>query len=451
MRFPKIFLGFGLMISVIATPLMAQTLLRGPGSAALDPMFQKVLQAPNDIELNLAFARKAIELEDFEAGVATLERLLIGRTDLPLIRLELGMLYLRLDAPRLAEAYFLQVLEDKAVDQEARSRTEILLASARSASNRNSFGMNVSLGLKHQSNAVARPVKEDLIEDREEQQLSALPESAYDGLLPNSDTSTNGSLTVFFGRELDGLTDRRFDASLTHYASMQNDSENLKSLDISMTSARFGLTLPVERAGRMPVTYAPYISANMLNTDTIDGFSTTGAIGLRVSGYLSQRTPTSYNFELADKVHAEEDNDGAFTEAEGKDGARYKLGMSIGRIHQNGGYTSLGLNFNRADTDDEKDRTTGGTLSLSYARSLLNTRFSAGLGWSETIYDAVNPDFLFEEERHDKDLSVNLGASWSLFGVNIALGGTYIDRDSNFPGKKYNDFAGTLTFSRSFQ
>lgn len=90
---------FSLSLAV-SQPLGAQTLLCGPAATALDPMFHDVLQAPNDIELNLGFARKAIELEDFEAAVATMERLLMGRIDLPLIRLELGMLYLRLEAPR---------------------------------------------------------------------------------------------------------------------------------------------------------------------------------------------------------------------------------------------------------------------------------------------------------------------------------------------------------------
>ena len=116
-------------------------------------MFREVLAAPNDIELNLAFARKAIELEDFEAAVATLERLLIGRADLPLIRLELGMLYLRLEAPELAEAYFLQVLETPGLAAEPRNRAEILLAETRKANAKGSFGASVSLGLKHSSNA----------------------------------------------------------------------------------------------------------------------------------------------------------------------------------------------------------------------------------------------------------------------------------------------------------
>ena len=70
----------------------------------------------------MAFARRAIELEDFEAAVSAMERMLIGRAGLPLIRLELGMLYLRLEAPELAEAYFLQVLESNEIDDDARQR-----------------------------------------------------------------------------------------------------------------------------------------------------------------------------------------------------------------------------------------------------------------------------------------------------------------------------------------
>jgi tetratricopeptide (TPR) repeat protein len=242
-------------------PANAQTLLRGPGAAALDPLFRQVLQKPNEVELNLAFARRAIELEDFEAAVATLERLLIGRSGLPLLRLELGMLYLRLEAPELAEAYLLQVLEAKDIDATARQRAEILLSETRKANAKGSFAMSVSLGTKHASNAVARPRLSNLIAYNDLQQeadptIADLELDSAQTDKPDSDTASTGSISVSYSRELDGLTERRFNASLNQYSSRQNDSD-LSTLDIDVTSLRMGLTLPLARSGKSPLTLSP--------------------------------------------------------------------------------------------------------------------------------------------------------------------------------------------------
>ena len=241
-------LGFGIL------PASAQTLLRGPGAAALDPMFREVLKQPNEVELNLAFARRAIELEDFEAAVATLERLLIGRSGLPLLRLELGMLYLRLEAPELAEAYLLQVLEATDIDATARERAEILLAQTRKANAKGSFAMSVSLGTKHASNAVTRPTLANVIayNDLKEQvspSLEGLEDVTVEADGPDSDTASSASLSASYSRELDGLNERRFNASVNQYTSQQNGSE-LDTLDISVTSLRMGLTLPLVRGAK---------------------------------------------------------------------------------------------------------------------------------------------------------------------------------------------------------
>ena len=104
---------------------------------------RKVLEQPNNVEVNLAFARRAIELEDFEAAVSAMERTLIGRAGLPLIRLELGM-YLRLEAPELAEAYFSRFLKAMKSTM-TRANAPVLLAETRDANARGSFAFTVSL------------------------------------------------------------------------------------------------------------------------------------------------------------------------------------------------------------------------------------------------------------------------------------------------------------------
>lgn len=447
------FIGCLLAVSVIlSSAAQAQTLLRGPGAAALDPMFRDVLQKPGEVDLNLAFARRAIELEDFEAAVATLERLLIGRSGLPLIRLELGMLYLRLEAPELAEAYFLQVLDDKTIAADVRARAEILLVSTREANARGSFAMSLSLGMKHQSNAVTKPELDDVIAQntlRREIRPSwpNLSELDYPGLTPDSDVSQNGSLSISYSRELDGLTDRRFNASLNHYGSLQG-SEGLKALDISVTSLRLGFDLPLSRGGRTPLSLNPYFSASVLNTDAVDNYAVTMAGGMSVNGYLGQRNPLALAFEYGEKTHEEaRDAD--------KDGARYNVSLSLGHIHSSGGYSSVSLKLDRAEADNDYEAATGGALNLSHSTSLWGFRLGGSLGYRENERDGVQsggfapiPQDII---RHDKDATAGLSLGRSIFGVGIDLSLNYTHRESNFPEAQYEDLTGSLNFSRSFQ
>ena len=459
MRLFKFIFAFLVIASASVTVNHAQTLVRGPGSAALDPMFREVLAVPNDIELNLAFARKAIELEDFEAAVATLERLLIGRADLPLIRLELGMLYLRLEAPELAEAYFLQVLETPGLAAEPRNRAEILLAETRKANAKGSFGASVSLGLKHSSNAVTKPHREDLVAENDLREqysadwalrnlvLEGLVQDYYDNNLPNSDAAATSSLAFSYSRELDGLTERRFNASISHYTSHQG-GEDLENLDIGVTSMRLGLVLPIQRRAKQPLSIDPYFSASVLDTADEDGFSTSAAFGLVLNGYLSPRRPVALSFEVGAKEHK-------LARDELKNGGRYNIGLTLGHIHSGGGYSSLGLRFDQTDSDDDFENLVGGNFSLSHSRPLGAYSLGANLGWRESRRDGFQtppPGFpIIELRRHDKDLNLGLSLSRVFFNVAVNLGISYIERDSNMPGSNYDDITGTLTFSRSFQ
>ncbi|MGC6535535.1 MAG: tetratricopeptide repeat protein [Parvibaculales bacterium] len=449
----------------LTQPVHAQTLLRGPGAAALDPMFQDVLKKPNNVELNLAFARRAIELEDFEAAVATLERLLIGRSGLPLIRLELGMLYLRLEAPELAEAYFLQVLEVPNLEAEPRQRAEILLAETRRASRKGSFALSSSFGIKHSTNASTQATADDFERQNSENSsinplLNANQSSDID-----SDASTSVSLGISYSRELQGLTERRFSMSLNRFASFQQDDNpdleaNLDKLDVGVTSFRAGLVMPLVRAqGRLPLSIDPYLAVSNVDTDSERNYSLTGSVGVVINGFASSRTPLSLSLEVGNKSHNDDAN-------EAQDSDIYSLGVTMGRNHTYGGYSSFGLKFDRTEAQGNptiaaevasggsNESLTGGTFSFSHNYQLRGWRLGAGLSWRESRRDGYYPLPLNEyvaRNRYDKDGSANLSLGTTLFGFSVDLSASYFKRDSNIAGVNYDDTTGSLTFSRSFQ
>ena len=447
--FLSIFLG----TTAVIPSASAQTLLRGPGAAALDPQFRAVLEQPSNVEVNLAFARRAIELEDFEAAVATLERLLIGREGLPLIRLELGMLYLRLQAPELAEAYFLQVLDDQTIGRTVRERATVLLESTRKANSRNSFAAFVNIGVKHQSNAVTKPEIEDVIAQNSirqsiQPQWPDLREIDYPNLTPESDVNYNGSISLSYSRELDGLTERRFNASINHFASSQA-SEDLEALDISVTSLRLGFDLPLARgSAKAPLSFNPYFSGSVLNTDVADGYAVTVAAGLSLNGYLLRRNPLAFSIEAGEKTHGE-DRD------ESKDGARYNSSLSLGHIHNAGGYSSFSVKYDRAHADDLYEASTGLGATLSHSRPLFGFSLGISLSYRENERDGIQSNsfapVLDDVIREDKDTNASISLGRSFYGVNTSFSVSYARRQSNIPDAQYEDVTGGVSFSRSFQ
>ena len=436
-----------LFVAALGSEAKSQTLLRGPGAAALDPLFEEVLEQPNNVEVNLAFARRAIELEDFEAAVSAMERMLIGRAGLPLIRLELGMLYLRLEAPELAEAYFLQVLESNEIDDDARQRAEVLLAETRDANARGSFAFTVSLGAKHQSNAVARPVIADL-EDQitlEQDFNNGVPRTQLENAdAPDSDVGTNASIGISYSRELDGLTERRFNASLNHYGSFQQ-GEGLDVLDVSVTSLRMGFVLPVARQGKAPMSFDPFISANSVNTDAVNGFSSTIMAGLSFNTKLRRNRPFAVAIEAGSKTHKQDDV------ADKKDATLINGSLTFGHAHRNGDYTSLLVRGSRVEAETDFESSGGGMINLSHSFRLFGRGLSASVGVSQTVRDEVSATALLPYRRRDTDVTASLATSWRIFGFSASLSANYIDRDSNIPQEIYDDLAATLNFSRSFQ
>ena len=79
-------------------PAQAQT---PPASGDLqrryDDAFQEMLRQPDNLEVLFSFATLAAQTGDLEGAISTLERMLLINPDLPRVRLELGVLYYRLD------------------------------------------------------------------------------------------------------------------------------------------------------------------------------------------------------------------------------------------------------------------------------------------------------------------------------------------------------------------
>jgi hypothetical protein len=73
--------------------------------AQKEKLFQQMLREPGNLDVAFAYADVSARLGDYEAAVATLDRMLLFNPDLPRVQLELGALYFRMGSFELARTY----------------------------------------------------------------------------------------------------------------------------------------------------------------------------------------------------------------------------------------------------------------------------------------------------------------------------------------------------------
>ncbi len=85
-------------------------------------LFAELLKQPDDLDLMLDYARVSVALEDYEAAITTLERILIYVPDLTSVKIELGAAYFRLGSDATAKYYFDEALAANDLTAEERAQ-----------------------------------------------------------------------------------------------------------------------------------------------------------------------------------------------------------------------------------------------------------------------------------------------------------------------------------------
>lgn len=121
-------------------------------------LFQKIQANPADLDASFAYAVLSTRLGDYEAAIATYERMLVQRPETPRLQLELAALYFRLGAHAPARLLFNKVRERPDTPPEVLRKVEsymvVLDANARE---QGGFSGRVNIGMRYDSNANAAP------------------------------------------------------------------------------------------------------------------------------------------------------------------------------------------------------------------------------------------------------------------------------------------------------
>src|SRR5262249_24884426 len=83
-------------------------------------LFARMLKEPANLDVAFHYAEVSTKLNDFEAAIGSLERMLFFNPNLSRVKLELGVVYFRLGSYEMAKTYFTNAIKVPATPSEVR-------------------------------------------------------------------------------------------------------------------------------------------------------------------------------------------------------------------------------------------------------------------------------------------------------------------------------------------
>jgi hypothetical protein len=119
-------------------------------------LFDQLKAHPDDLDTMFAYAVVSIRVRDYEQAIATLERMLIYRDDLPRVKLELGSAYFRLGSYEVSSFYFKEALAGDP-PPDVKAKVEEFLAEINNRTKQSAFTGFASVGMVYSTNANLGP------------------------------------------------------------------------------------------------------------------------------------------------------------------------------------------------------------------------------------------------------------------------------------------------------
>lgn len=235
----------GRVLALLMGALCASTVCIGPTFAQApaapssdlqrqyDAAFQETLTKPADLDVLFRFAALATQTGDLEGAISALERMLLINSDLPRVRLELGVLYYRLSSYEVARTYLETALASPAVPADVRGKAQEYLAEIDSRTRPSSLSGEVFLGWRYQSNANLGPATSRVL-------LFGQPANLNQQAVGTADWGVVSSLQVRHRYDFGSQDRAALETQFTAYANrqFQLSAANVTLLDLT-TGPRF--------------------------------------------------------------------------------------------------------------------------------------------------------------------------------------------------------------------
>lgn len=421
-----------------ATPRRA-----GPLPTDYDSAFREMMAHPTDLDLTFRFAELAIAAGDLEGTVSAFERLLIFNPDLPRIRYELALLYMRLGSNQIAKGYFEDVLKAADIPADVRAETQANLAEIDKRLSATTFGLSVQTGVRWQSNANAANSAGVV-------KLFGLDATLDPDSQKRSDWNAYAQASLAFAYDL-GTQDRdTIEAGLQLYGTRQQE---ISSLDLQVAQVDLGPRLRF--GGEEGWSLRPYGLGSVVTLDDARYFVSYGG-GL--SGEVPFSAAFGLDFDLKSRFRRFHVSEARATVAD-KDGwehgARFGVRFAPGAadlVRATGGVTF-------ANTRAEFERYLEYAADLAYYRQfaapfgITQQPWVASLSGGRTMryYDGIDATVDPSTVRYDREWSLGAGLSVRFLGswsVNLQLQQQWVR--SSIENYTYANTSGTIGLGYAF-
>ena len=398
-------------------------------TAEQERLFQHLQQRPDDLDAMFEYAVISIRLGDYEQAIATLERMLIYREDLPRVKLELGSAYFRLGSYEVSRFYFDEVLASDP-PPDVRARVEEFLAAIQARKKTTTFAGIASVGMVYSTNANLGP-SDRFVE------VFGVDAELDSEFREEDDFGVQATLQLNHAYDLGGPHGDAWVTNATATA-LEYFSEEAGNIEAFFLNTGPRLSLTEEADGP---TIRPFVEGSVIRSGN-DFLYASGGGGAEYRNPLDPDTAVFATLGARHRDFTSERDGEDSTDVYGAVGIEHRLG---------GGVTLLGTAFGELENAREDFSTNyelGGRAAAAYTYRPGFTNASwapwtlAGFAqvsgrWYDEADPAVNPDV----ERHDRDIRVGLSHLFGLpDGWAVSLEASYFDRHSNLPNFELDSF-----------
>ncbi len=433
-------------LAIALSVALAAPAVEAATEADLQSAFEAMFADPGNVDLTLSYARVAIEAADYEAAIGALEGVLMMSPDLAAVRVDLGILYYRLESFAAARYHLNRALADGGLTRAQNVRAQNFLVRVDDSTGRHFISGRITAGLRYRTNAnsgtdssrvLARGF--DVILDDEFQE-----DGDGDGFI---------SANVRHVYDLKRQNDLALESTAFLYGNRQFDLDQVNNVTLEGTTGARFKPRPVAWKG---FDVRPHFVVNGVFRDD-DLLSNVYGAGIDVNYFDDRRLRISSLFQHRQRRY---NNTAARPRIEQQRDGHEHIFRLNGRYLLRDNFSVLG-GFDvidraaKADFNDTLELGLRVRGDLTYASPLAvlpgRWRFFAGGAYRDTDYDAANPAIDPLRVRDDREWRFNVGNAIPLSGrlqALIEVSGQFVD--SNLPNFERDNISTTVSMSYWF-
>lgn len=433
--------------------------------AAYEEAFQRMLKDPSNLDKTFLFAEFAVRVGDLEGAIGALERMLLYNPDLPRVRLELGVLYFRLQSYEIARSYLLRALEGEDVPEAVSERVAVYLAEIDKRLSRHAFSGSIYGGLRWQSNANAGPSSSSVL-------AFNLPVTLADEFTEHSDPNLFLSFTLRHVYDFQTQRGETWESNVLGYGARQREQ---RQLNLGLLEVNSGPRGQVSAGTLGPIGYRPYLVASvvtlgdekkkkidkplgkrsLLSTRIEDEryLATLGG-GLTLTRSFGERVPVELNYEGRWREFRNSDRR---PDANDQNGYEHRLRLGVRYLFTP--ETGVGLTGWLKRETAEEDSLANNEAAISPSLTVgyrapwpFKRRWSSSLSavWIWRRYDASKSD-IADKRRIDRERRLQFLTAIPLWRtLSLIAAAQRIVVGSSLPNFKYNNTAVSVGLSYRF-